>query len=132
MSQTTKALKPYEPGRDPLTGYVTRDGRKVRILATDLEGKFPIAAGVMVEPGYEGLWSFTDKGRQAAIGGAPDSNIDLMCAPERRTVWVNVYPKGAHRIGFSSGYPCRADADHGADKDRIACIEVTFTEGEGL
>ena len=47
------------------------------------------------------------------------------------SLWLNVYPN-------EPGYPAaiargsRAEADQYADSTRIACINITFKEGEGL
>jgi len=43
--------------------------------------------------------------------------------PETKTGWINIYPS-IHRD--------RATADRGATERRIACIQITYTEGEGL
>ena len=52
--------------------------------------------------------------------------------PERpeHSLWLNVYPN-------ESGFPTvsrgsRAEADQYASSDRIACLHITFKEGEGL
>lgn len=51
-------------------------------------------------------------------------------APKRHVLWTNCYSgEGGDFLGT---YPTRADADAGAGFDRIACICVEFTEGEGL
>jgi hypothetical protein len=117
-------LRPYEPGRDPLTGYVTRDGRKVRILATDrrTSGDFCLVGLVDGVPAEEIQFWRAD----GTTGTWSNHYLDLMCAPERRTAWVNFYPE----IGIV--HLSREKADARATKERIACVEVTFTEGEGL
>jgi hypothetical protein len=127
-------LKPYEPGRDPNTGYVTRDGRKVRILATDIRGARVILAAID-DGGYESIYTYFPGGRINITGDYP---LDLMCTPERRTVWVNVFK--TNRLGTWFGPPrpsrCEAEADFMTScyvpNSRIACVEVTYTEGEGL
>jgi hypothetical protein len=119
-------LRPYEPGRDPLTGYVTRDGRKVRILATDMKkSNGTKIVGLVSCEQTEGIQSWHEDG--AVIAGVKH-DLDLMCAPERRALWVNVYDHG-HLKAYSSKLIARQYADDG-------CVAVarpfSYTEGEGL
>ena len=44
--------------------------------------------------------------------------------PEKKTVWLNLYPK----MGFAT----KEQADAGAGCSRLACIQITSEEGEGL
>lgn len=53
--------------------------------------------------------------------------------PERpeHSLWLNIYPDGpGHPVAVARG--SRAEADWHADSSRIACINITFKEGEGL
>lgn len=49
---------------------------------------------------------------------------DLVEVAMKHTRWINIYP--------GSGGETKAKADAMSNNSRIACIEVTFTEGEGL
>ena len=53
--------------------------------------------------------------------------------PEKpeHSLWLNVYPEepGYCRAAASGS---RAEADQYADSSRIACLHITFKEGEGL
>lgn len=68
-------------------------------------------------------------------GTAPDYQ-SLKMAPEKRTVWVNIYSERVNKNhdGVPSGvWETRRIVDAAAlDDKRIACVPVTFTEGEGL
>lgn len=53
--------------------------------------------------------------------------------PEKpeHSLWLNVYPDDpGHPVAVARG--SREDADRHASKDRIACINVKYKEGEGL
>lgn len=109
--------------------YRTRDGREVRIYATDAGDKYCIHGAVLVD----GVWEmvcWTKHG--AAWTTTKDLPFDLIEVRPRikREVWVNVHPN--HSFGFF--YNTREDADLQAYKDRIACVKVTIDceEGEGL
>ncbi len=76
---------------------------------------------------------------QARLPGVPDGwvwsdttdpafslGVDYRIKPEPKKMWVNVYPSYG-TVRFS-----RQCADAAANSTRIACVEVTYTEGEGL
>ena len=46
----------------------------------------------------------------------------------KHSLWLNVYPGG----GLACAHATRESADDGADSSRIACLNITFKEGEGL
>ena len=103
--------------------YRTRDGREVRIYATDGWSASPVHGAIKVE----GEWRFSCW----SAGGIhhTDRAYDLIEVRPRhkRTMWVNVYNTGgptAHKLKE------QADFYFG----RIACIkvELDFEEGEGL
>lgn len=49
-------------------------------------------------------------------------------APKKHSGWMNVY----HHIIYAGLYPTKEEADRQAGPNRIACVYVEFTEGEGL
>ena len=114
--------------------YRTRDGREVRIYATDGDGDpsthgaikdyYRWSAAVWKNDG-KWLWS-------ASSFGEPSQSLDLIEVPPRhkRTVWMNVYGSGIVPEVWSS----KENADRAAACGRIACIkvELDFEEGEGL
>lgn len=111
---------------DKSKDYKTRDGREVRIYATDGGGAKPIHGAVL----NNGKWV-------SHIWTAAGFLQDVACSSDlievrpriKREVWVNVYPnqeKGAHRT--------KESADLNANVGRIACVKLTIDceEGEGL
>ena len=101
--------------------YRTRDGREVRIYATDGWSASPVHGAIKVEGEWRSsCWS---------VRGIhhTDRAYDLIEVRPRqkRTVWVNVYPDEVF-THHHQHVPRR--------KDRIACIkvELDFEEGEGL
>jgi len=57
---------------------------------------------------------------------ATTSGNDLFMAPVTRTMWTNVYNGSCNGL-----FETKEDADE-MGGPRIACIQITFTEGEGL
>lgn len=50
--------------------------------------------------------------------------------PKKGTVWLNVYENPSY--GITQAHMTRELADRGASKNRLACVEVQWTEGDGL
>lgn len=108
----------------------TRDGRKVRILCTDGNDKdFPIV-GFIEGKSKTAHWQLTG---QWASGEFHEGKADLVNVPEKRVVWVNVYPANAtSKFELSDGHETKEAADMGFRTGRLACVRVEFTEGQGL
>jgi hypothetical protein len=114
--------------------YRTRDGREVRIYATDGDGSGSAIHGAIKnfygwvatvwEPNGKCHWG-------AGCYGDPTPANDLIEVRPRhkRTVWLNLYDDSPNVIGWNS----KNEADAPGAK-RLACIKVDldFEEGEGL
>ena len=103
--------------------YRTRDGREVRIYATDGGGpKKPVHGAVKEKDGWYMLaWS------KNGVVSNIDRNLDLIEVRPRhkRTVWLHVWKNGT---------VCATEESYYVPAGRIACIkiELDFEEGEGL
>ena len=108
--------------------YRTRDGREVRIYATD-GGDGTAIHGSFKEGDRWRIVSWKSDGKFYEFH---ESHLDLIEVKPRinRTVWLNVYPNGVK----DGVHAFRQEADYVSDKDRIACIKVDldFEEGQGL
>ena len=107
--------------------YRTRDGREVRIYATDADGAKKSVHGAVKEKDGWYMLAWSKNGVVSNI----DRNLDLIEVRPRHkwAVWLNIYG----RTSFTS-HISREQAEVEHDTDRIACIkgEVDFEEGEGL
>jgi hypothetical protein len=105
--------------------YRTRDGREVRIYATDGKGIYPVHGAVKVEDGWiPYTW------KEVGVEGVSNVRDLIEVRPRhKRTVWVNVYG----RPDDVTAYNDKWKADQSVSP-RIACIKVDldFEEGEGL
>lgn len=114
------------------TKYVTREGRPVRIYAVDHDGRLPVIGAIMENDGFWHVATWTRNGKSRWGHG------DLFLAPppkRRGELWVNVYVGLAGDVWMGSGVLTREDADHAAsrgDDQRIACLHIEWTEGDGL
>jgi hypothetical protein len=108
--------------------YRTRDGREVRIYATDGHETYPIHGAIMDQGWCPHHW--THDGRGAF------TRFDLIEVKPRikRTVWLNVFPEHDRPLPTAMGYESKSDADGMTDKTRLACVkvEIDCEEGEGL
>lgn len=78
------------------------------------------------------LLTATDEGRYRQVPAEDD--FDLFMAPEKKSGWVNLYTTcvSDKQNAASFVHPSKREADESASSNRIACIEVTYTEGQGL
>lgn len=107
--------------------YRTRDGREVRIYATDGSGSRPIH-GAINSNGYWVAHTWGSDGRYDCC----QSDDDLIEVKPRikRTVWINVYDNEV----IHGGWRTKEEAQGYHEKNRIACLklDLDFEEGEGL
>lgn len=112
--------------------YKTRDGREVRIYATD-GGSYTPVMGATSYTSKEGKtwWEsarWTEDGAYDAYGRETNSDLIEVRPRIKRTVWLNVY------CGFVWGYESKKAADEGSHETRLACVrvEIDVEEGTGL
>ena len=80
---------------NPSRKVVTRDGRRVRIICTDMKSTtYPVVALIENGSGYEQLTTFSKNGEYAVN---ESSRSDLFFAPEKHEGWVNIYKEGTNR-----------------------------------
>ena len=74
--------------KDPSKKVVTRDGRSVRIVCTDVKGEHPIMALITdKKDNSESPFVYTKNGRYFF----EETNNDLFFAPVKKEGWVNIY-----------------------------------------
>jgi hypothetical protein len=113
---------------DPNKPCQTRQGRSARVVATDLAGNKPLCVILRSDRGDEYPANYRADGTFAGYSAHP---YDLVNIPEKIEGWVNVYRQNASADFF----PSKEDADAALpwrDRPRIACIKVSFSEGDGL
>lgn len=99
----------------------TRDGREVRIYATDHGGKYPVAGAIAVD----GRWiakTWTQGGKEWGDRCGP---ADIVPKPTRVTGWVNVYRSGT----MISASPSR-DRQEVASGASVGCIGQIYIDAE--
>ena len=110
---------------NPSRKIVTRDGRNVRIVCTDVKGTFPIVALIENFDGSnETAYKFKKNGY--FLDSDDDYLLDLFFAPKKHEGWVNVYRIG----GLSCGrvFDSEEKARQGADEGAIATAKIEWEE----
>jgi hypothetical protein len=113
--------------------YRTRDGREVRIYATDGGSYQPIMGATSYTSKEGKTWwesaRWADDGSYDPYGRETNSDLIEVRPRHKRTVWVNVYGPESQTSHHS-----REQADEERDPECLACIRVdlNFEEGEGL
>ena len=84
---------------NPSRKVVTRDGRPVRIICTDMKSYNEKIVGLIPsDTGIESIVTWTQQGKQYLNMDTPK---DLFFAPEKHEGWVNIYKVGKNKkCGF--------------------------------
>jgi hypothetical protein len=105
--------------------YLTRDGREVRIYATDGGGPQPVH-GAISGLNFWSTANWSKNGSYTVVYGQEHDNDLIEVRPRhKRTVWLHV---------FKNSTVCATEEAYYEITNRIACIkvELDFEEGEGL
>jgi hypothetical protein len=115
--------------------YRTRDGREVRIYATDGGGDYPVHGAALGSDGWRQLmWLPSGKSYFENFDENPTDLIEVK-PRVKRTVWLNVYENdlvaSQTRVGADW---CVKHHSRVAGLPRLACVkvEIDCEEGEGL
>ena len=74
--------------KNPSQKVVTRDGREVRIICTDMKSEYPLIALITdKKDNSESPFVYTKNGRYFF----EETNNDLFFAPVKREGWINLY-----------------------------------------
>jgi hypothetical protein len=104
--------------------YRTRDGREVRIYATDAGDKYPIH-GAIRWPNFWSPGNWTETGKYRASYSDHDYDLIEVKPRIKRTVWLNVYE---HLISASET-PIQQFLQKPLARVKV---EIDCEEGEGL
>ncbi|HEY0623149.1 hypothetical protein [Sphingomonas sp.] len=118
---------------DPAKPVQTRDGRKARIIATDIKSAYPIIAAYASDSGAELVGGFTVDGRY--IHSRHEHSHDLVNVPERTerffVVYMNLFPvlNTVNDGGPAVVEVAEGDCRLGQDDNLVFGVKVTFEDG---
>ena len=114
--------------KNPNRKVVTRDGRSVRIVCTDMIGtSYPILAICRVDATHDCYYSYTLNGKHNL---GVDSRLDLFFAPEKKEGWINLYKINSSISPGPLTYNTKKEAESatGNRPDYIATIKIEWEE----
>lgn len=112
--------------KNPNRKVVTRDGRSVRIVCTDMIGtSYPILAICRVDVTHDCYYSYTLNGKHNL---GVDSRLDLFFAPEKRSGWINVYDRTGDAHASRCIYDTEEEALECASVERVDTIKIEWEE----
>ena len=103
-------MKPFnleEYLANPSRKVVTRIGRPVRIVCTDVKDKYPVVGIVKLKENHEETHTFKENG--AYFEDAED-DLDLFFAPEKKECWVNVFKETDDKLYSGNIYETKEEA----------------------
>jgi len=111
--------------------YRTRDGREVRIYATDGNSIWAVHGAILVEDGWWAMcWAKDGKFICGGVyDGSPSSASDLIEAnpPNKKSYWLNVYFDPLCDDFFET----KEEADKSAMSHCVACVKIEVDCEEG-
>ena len=105
----------------------TLDGLAVELWDEEYPSEIYPLCGVIIHPGGDRTFrTWTKDGwfNQKYEGRL----MSIVNAPEKHKFWLNIYGDGT----LCRRHQSREAANSGASMGRVACIEIEYTEGEGL
>ena len=118
-----KAFNLEEYLKNPKRKVVTRDGRNVRIVCTDVKSELYPVLALVDNWGKEICNSYTKEGR---FRPSYEAHRDLFFAPEKHEGWVNVY-RDFDDVMCGSVFATEEDAKCNA-KTAIATVKIEWEE----
>lgn len=88
--------------KNPNRKVITRDGKSVRIVCTDMIGTYTVVAICKMNPICECCYSYTDDGKLHVI---EDTHLDLFFAPEKKEGWINLLRSSCGEVFIGTNYP---------------------------
>lgn len=112
---------------NPSRKVVTRDGRPVRIICTDMKSYSEKIVGlIMSDTGIESIVTWTQQGKLFSNADTPN---DLCFAPEKHEGWINI---SREEYGYEGGliYDSKEDAEKIAKVNKccIATVKIEWEE----
>lgn len=115
-----------EYSKNPKRKVVTRSGKSVRIVCTDMIGTpYPILAIYRVDATHDCYCSYALNGKYNL---GEDSRLDLFFAPEKRSGWINIYGCTGDAHTSRRIYDTEEEALDCASVKRVDTIKIEWEE----
>ena len=114
---------------NPSRKVVTRDGRSVRIVCTDMKNtSCPIVALITDKEVGEFCIEYTSDGKLRNLNIA--YNLGLFFAPEKHEGWINVYRNSSGYVYTGAAYDSKEDAEKRKEsgENYVTTIKIEWEE----
>ena len=111
--------------KNPNRKVITRDGKSVRIVCTDMIGIYRVVAICKLTPICECCYSYTDDGK---LNVRIDTHLDLFFAPEKKSGWINIYSRTGDAHASRRIYDTEEEALECASVERVDTIKIEWEE----
>ena len=115
--------------KNPSQKVVTRDGREVRIICTDVKSQMnkPFIALIKEDEDEENAFNFKENGRWH-LPENEESLKDLFFAPTKKEGWVNIYSEQEYRHPGENIFSTKDEAIKYKDINYIATVKIEWEE----
>ena len=110
--------------KNPSQKVVTRDGREVRIVCTDVKGEYPIMA-LIPNKQDELTYRYLINGKQLTY---TDSPLDLCFPTTKKEGWINIYSKQGYRHPGKNIFNTKEEAIKNKSEIYIATVKINWEE----
>ena len=112
---------------NPSRKVMTKDGRSVRIICTDMKlYNMEIVGLIMNDNGMESIFTWTQQGKQYLNMDTPN---DLFFAPEPHEGWINIYRDSDNgRVYTGRLYDSKEDAEKRKSDEYVTTIKIEWEE----
>ena len=105
---------------------ITRDGKSVKIVCTDMIGtSYPVLAICRVDPTHDCYYSYTLNGKHNL---GVDSRLDIFFVPEKHTAWTNIYKSEDGVYANGSLFESKEEALENSYSLKIATCKIEWEE----
>lgn len=112
--------------QNPSRKVVTRNGRNVRIICTDVKNKYPIVALLRKEDGEdESVITYTKNGE--FVSGISYKH-DLFFSPEKHERWINLYEDNDSIYASMDTFKTKEEAEALSYSGCIATVKIEWEE----
>ena len=122
-------MKPFnleEYLANPSRKIVTREGKPVRIICTDVKGASYSVFALVDKGDYEGPALYTKKGE---YNSGTECSYDLFFAPEKHEGWINLYKSGISRSLGTSIWQTEEEAKNWVGAaDYVTTVKIEWEE----
>lgn len=115
--------------KNPNRKVITRDGKNVRIVCTDMIGTYTVVAICRMDCIGECCYSYTDNGKLLLT---EDTHLDLFFATEKKEGWINLVRNSNGNVFVETKFPYKYEEiakSAVSDKSNVvATCKITWEE----